>query len=347
MIETLPTDHAGVNTHSYCTCESRLHGNEPKRTFICNWSLSSVAASLKATATSESIADDSKLNTFLGLKDQATMPGKTVSRQIVESSISCALTLYSNLCLAVTTVFNALKTALLAGPSAEKWCDTVHPKFWDFLAMGPNGYDFNVVSADDPLDGLQLEIMEPVNTRLLNETEYATYLLQNTMSVRFLVAILKPLTQNLLTASADVNAREDETVVDLNVNEAEPAGHGNAREDETVSDVNAREREPAGPDGDVNAREDDHVHNRNVNEAGPARDGNVNEAEPVVDLNVNEAAVDRNGECVICMDARARVVIQPCNHMCLCEQCADFAAITKCPICQGDVKDSLTVFLPS
>lgn len=48
-------------------------------------------------------------------------------------------------------------------------------------------------------------------------------------------------------------------------------------------------------------------------------------------------------ECVVCMDAPSEYIILDCMHVCLCEQCAEHAGITKrmkaCPTCRKSIKE--------
>jgi len=50
-------------------------------------------------------------------------------------------------------------------------------------------------------------------------------------------------------------------------------------------------------------------------------------------------------ECCICLDERKTVLLQPCNHLCLCESCADNPSFTStCPMCKGKVDKVTKVF---
>jgi hypothetical protein len=52
------------------------------------------------------------------------------------------------------------------------------------------------------------------------------------------------------------------------------------------------------------------------------------------------------GECILCMDADRRVVLRPCGHLCLCQQCADavLACDRRCPLCRQEVHEIQVVF---
>ena len=67
---------------------------------------------------------------------------------------------------------------------------------------------------------------------------------------------------------------------------------------------------------------------------------------------VNDDADDDEDEdrlCVICWDAPKDTLIQPCNHLCLCHSCATKVdhrgvRISQCPMCRGNVFDTIKVF---
>jgi len=51
--------------------------------------------------------------------------------------------------------------------------------------------------------------------------------------------------------------------------------------------------------------------------------------------------------CVVCDDAKKQVILLPCQHMCLCKNCADtclFKTMKECPMCRAEIKDSMVVF---
>ena len=47
--------------------------------------------------------------------------------------------------------------------------------------------------------------------------------------------------------------------------------------------------------------------------------------------------------CCICMDSRPNVVLIPCGHVCLCEQC-NTGSLTLCPLCRTHITSSLVVY---
>jgi len=50
--------------------------------------------------------------------------------------------------------------------------------------------------------------------------------------------------------------------------------------------------------------------------------------------------------CVACLDAPASVVCLPCKHLALCGACSRWAAASGCPICRGEVSETLEVYTP-
>ena len=50
-----------------------------------------------------------------------------------------------------------------------------------------------------------------------------------------------------------------------------------------------------------------------------------------------------SSECVICWEADASVVLQPCGHMCACPVCATLLQHSDCPMCRRRVQSCLNV----
>ena len=50
-----------------------------------------------------------------------------------------------------------------------------------------------------------------------------------------------------------------------------------------------------------------------------------------------------SSECVICWEADASVVLQPCGHMCACPGCAAMLQHSDCPMCRCRVQSCLNV----
>ena len=54
---------------------------------------------------------------------------------------------------------------------------------------------------------------------------------------------------------------------------------------------------------------------------------------------------DEVAECVICWDAAANVVLQPCGHVCACSGCAVVLEEALCPMCRCVVMDNIVLQL--
>jgi hypothetical protein len=49
--------------------------------------------------------------------------------------------------------------------------------------------------------------------------------------------------------------------------------------------------------------------------------------------------------CVICQDAQKTILLRPCNHYCLCGNCAfNVTAVRSCPLCNTTITERITVF---
>ena len=46
---------------------------------------------------------------------------------------------------------------------------------------------------------------------------------------------------------------------------------------------------------------------------------------------------DDSVECIICWEASASVVLQPCGHLCVCLSCVELLRGAVCPMCRGEV----------
>jgi hypothetical protein len=60
-----------------------------------------------------------------------------------------------------------------------------------------------------------------------------------------------------------------------------------------------------------------------------------------------ESLKDKN-MCVICLDSEKQVLVEPCNHLCLCCPCAETLQPLKtktCPICRKSIEDFRIVFM--
>jgi hypothetical protein len=54
----------------------------------------------------------------------------------------------------------------------------------------------------------------------------------------------------------------------------------------------------------------------------------------------NENIASEAGECIICLDHKRNIIIQPCNHIAICNFCAE---ISKCPICRTEIENLVKI----
>jgi len=50
-----------------------------------------------------------------------------------------------------------------------------------------------------------------------------------------------------------------------------------------------------------------------------------------------------SSSCVVCMEKEKKVLLLPCKHLCLCEDCS--VDVNSCPLCRVLIKQKTTVFL--
>jgi len=50
----------------------------------------------------------------------------------------------------------------------------------------------------------------------------------------------------------------------------------------------------------------------------------------------------REQECTVCMNRQAEVALDPCGHLCVCQQCA--GSVAHCPVCRGSIHKRLRVY---
>ena len=62
------------------------------------------------------------------------------------------------------------------------------------------------------------------------------------------------------------------------------------------------------------------------------------EDEPIKVQNVYDTC--ESGECIVCMDNSHTLVIAPCGHYCLCDNCGGILinSTKTCPMCRGEIK---------
>lgn len=49
--------------------------------------------------------------------------------------------------------------------------------------------------------------------------------------------------------------------------------------------------------------------------------------------------------CVVCLDEPKRIMLSPCNHLCLCKNCANSGILNECPVCRARVSKRVEVFM--
>jgi hypothetical protein len=52
-----------------------------------------------------------------------------------------------------------------------------------------------------------------------------------------------------------------------------------------------------------------------------------------------------NFMCNICLDNFKNILLEPCNHLCCCDECYYNSSITECPLCRKDILATKKVFL--
>lgn len=60
----------------------------------------------------------------------------------------------------------------------------------------------------------------------------------------------------------------------------------------------------------------------------------------------SSATEDDSMLCVICLNDRKNVMVEPCAHLCVCRTCADAdGGLNECPLCRGPVQTLRTIYL--
>ena len=79
----------------------------------------------------------------------------------------------------------------------------------------------------------------------------------------------------------------------------------------------------------------------------------MNNEEDVEDLLLEQVEREREDKlCVICQDREKCIMILPCRHLCICQDCqvtlmqrTDQAHSRTCPICRKNVKQTIKAYL--
>ena len=93
----------------------------------------------------------------------------------------------------VTDLFVVLRTALTVGIENSNWRDKIHPKFWNFLSLGPTGYDVKLKCVDFGPDAFLLLLRSPRTYDALCDVDYAKHLVSQSAPVNWLAVLLQPL----------------------------------------------------------------------------------------------------------------------------------------------------------
>ena len=74
-----------------------------------------------------------------------------------------------------------------------------------------------------------------------------------------------------------------------------------------------------------------------------------NDLQELYDAALPEAAQEEGGSggtCVICLGAPAELVLVPCGHLCVCQECQARMVEPTCPVCREPVRERVRVFHP-
>ncbi|XP_073822187.1 uncharacterized protein [Musca autumnalis] len=62
----------------------------------------------------------------------------------------------------------------------------------------------------------------------------------------------------------------------------------------------------------------------------------------------SEKSIDTHQRCVVCRDRPKCVLLLPCKHLCLCDECADYILFSgqrqTCPLCRTNIVHSMSVY---
>ncbi|XP_065357080.1 E3 ubiquitin-protein ligase RNF26 [Calliphora vicina] len=70
---------------------------------------------------------------------------------------------------------------------------------------------------------------------------------------------------------------------------------------------------------------------------------------PSISPSNSDKSLDSTQRCVVCRDRQKCVLLLPCKHLCLCEECADYMFFTSqrqnCPLCRTFIDHSMSVYI--
>ena len=82
-----------------------------------------------------------------------------------------------------------------------------------------------------------------------------------------------------------------------------------------------------------------------VSSDGPGVSSSPSSADVATGVRASVHAFDDGAECIVCWEARACLMMQPCGHICVCSGCAAMLRDTLCPMCRTEVASRLLVKL--
>jgi len=95
----------------------------------------------------------------------------------------------------VSSLFENLRKAYLVSTENKMWRDELHPRFWNFLGLGPDRYKFKHLQEFEFGDtrAISLELLDPNSNAFFSDYEYAWHLLGNTFSIPQVLYLMEPL----------------------------------------------------------------------------------------------------------------------------------------------------------
>ncbi|KAL9188521.1 hypothetical protein ACHAXT_006899 [Thalassiosira profunda] len=172
-------DHLPLDGLSSCVLGSSL--------FVCNYPIFLERASLLSIRGSSGLSSNHVLDS--GTPFNPALPRHQLFLLLFESAT-----------VLVRDLFVSLRKALCVGFSGDSWQTVIHPKLWNFLSMGPNGYDVQLNRAEFGPEAFSLRLQTPDNSYPLDAEKYASHLLGQSSSVTILDVLLAPL-QNLFNTN--------------------------------------------------------------------------------------------------------------------------------------------------
>jgi hypothetical protein len=67
----------------------------------------------------------------------------------------------------------------------------------------------------------------------------------------------------------------------------------------------------------------------------------------VIKLKLLQENQKKSNECVVCYDRESNVILIPCGHLALCEECSKVSSVSKCPVCRSNIQQRVKVYTPT